>query len=176
MGTSGENKESHIPKKPEKEDNVIIDPNTLEMNKLKNENKKLKDDISTLSKQIEQFKLDIQPEKPINSIKNNINTFCQTPNILQNNNNFTINNLNNNSFIIFKHMTGASTSIMVNDSTTVGEVITQLYNKMNIPKEKKLSLLYNANCLNYGCNEQIKFKNLLTKQNPNEVILIVEKN
>ena len=73
MGTSGENKESHIPKIPEKEDNVIIDPNTLEMNKLKNENKKLKDDISALSKQIEQFELDIQPEKPINSIKNNNN-------------------------------------------------------------------------------------------------------
>ena len=73
MGTSGENKESHIPKKPEKEGNVIIDPNTLEMNKLKNENKKLKDDISALSKQIEQFELDIQPEKPINSIKNNNN-------------------------------------------------------------------------------------------------------
>ena len=175
MGTSGENKESHIPKIPEKEDNVIIDSNTLEMNELKKENKKLKDDISALSKQIEQFKLDIQPESPINSNKN-VNTFCQTPNILQNNNNFSINNLNNNFFIIFKHMTGASTSIMVNDSTTVGEVITQLYNKMNIPKEKKLSLIYNANCLNYGCNEQIKFKNLLTKQNPNEVILVVEKN
>ena len=125
----------------------------------------LKDDNEALLKQIEQFNLDILPEKSVNSKKNN-NKKISTNKIK--------NNFNSNE-IKFTHSTGISTTIMVNDSTTVGEVITQLYTKMNIPKEKKLALLLNATCFNSGCNDQNKFKNLLTKQNPDEVILVLEK-
>ena len=128
MGTSGDNNGSHIPTQSEKEGSVIIDTNGLEIKKLEEENKNLKDDNEALLKQIEQFNLDILPEKSVNSKKNN-NKKISTNKIK--------NNFNSNE-IKFTHSTGISTTIMVNDSTTVGEVITQLYTKMNIPKELRI--------------------------------------
>jgi DNA polymerase III delta subunit len=60
----------------------------------------------------------------------------------------------------------------VKDSTTVGEVITELYNKFGISTDKQIYFLYNANRFDYKTSDTTLFKNLSFK--PNNTILVMQ--
>ena len=169
-----------------------IDP---EVKALKDKNKSLKYIKSNLMNSIKKLESEIkinksnQPEQSIN--RKNFNDQLSNAQFNNNQKFFKINtkinpNFNNNpmisfpSFMLpinsqisykFKYTTGIETHIQVNDSTTVGEVITQLCDQLNLSKEKKLTLCFDGNHQKYDCNTSIIFKTL--QINPNSGILVI---
>ena len=128
-----------------------------EKNDLKKKKNILKSNINALKKQFD-FMKNISIEIIENKPQNNIN------NIIQNN--------NFDKTFKFQDTGGNLINLPVNDKTTVGEVITNLYNKFGISLDKQLYFLYDATRFDYKTSDTTLFKNL--SFNPNNAILVMQ--
>ena len=122
-----------------------IKEDTQEKKDLTKRKNRLKLNIDALAKQLN-FMNDISVE---------INTNKQE----ENNNNISNNNINNKNFINLENnnientfkfqVTGGNLlNVPVNDKTTIGDVLTNLYNQLNISPNKQIYLLYNGQSFN----------------------------
>ena len=164
MGACGQNhnkntKKETTEKNKEKED-------------LSKKKQRLKSNIDALNKQFEfmenisivnnenQQKVNIN-NMPINNINNNI---------FNNIDNIENNNLEN----IFKFQVtgGGSLDVPVNERTTIGEVLTNLHNRLSISMDKQIYLLYEGKTFNHETSDKTLFKNF--PFNPNNPIVIFQ--
>ena len=90
----------------------------------------------------------------------------------QNNINNIIQNNNFDKTFKFQVTGGNLINLPINDKTTVGEVITNLYNKFGISLDKQLYFLYDAKRFDYKTSDTTLFKNL--SFNPNNAILVMQ--
>ena len=116
-----------------------------EKNDLKKKKNILKSNINALKKQFD-FMKNISFEINESTPQNNIN------NIIQNN--------NFDKTFKFQVTGGNLINLPINDKTTVGEVITNLYNKFGISLDKQLYFLYDAKRFDYKTSDTTLFKNL----------------
>ena len=128
-----------------------------EKNDLKKKKNILKSNINALKKQFD-FMKNISFEINESTPQNNIN------NIIQNN--------NFDKTFKFQVTGGNLINLPINDKTTVGEVITNLYNKFGISLDKQLYFLYDATRFDYKTSDTTLFKNL--SFNPNNAILVMQ--
>ena len=128
-----------------------------EKNDLKKKKNILKSNINALKKQFD-FMKNISFEINESTPQNNIN------NIIQNN--------NFDKTFKFQVTGGNLINLPINDKTTVGEVITNLYNKFGISFDKQLYFLYDATRFDYKTSDTTLFKNL--SFNPNNAILVMQ--
>ena len=128
-----------------------------EKNDLKKKKNILKSNINALKKQFD-FMKNISFEINESTPQNNIN------NIIQNN--------NFDKTFKFQVTGGNLINLPINDKTTVGEVITNLYNKFGISLDKQLYFLYDAKRFDYKTSDTTLFKNL--SFNPNNAILVMQ--
>ena len=128
-----------------------------EKNDLKKKKNILKSNINALKKQFD-FMKNISFEINESTPQNNIN------NIIQNN--------NFDKTFKFQVTGGNLINLPINDETTVGEVITNLYNKFGISLDKQLYFLYDAKRFDYKTSDTTLFKNL--SFNPNNAILVMQ--
>ena len=139
---------------------------------LSKKKQRLKSNIDALNKQFEfmenisivnnenQQKVNIN-NMPINNINNNI---------FNNIDNIENNNLEN----IFKFQVtgGGSLDVPVNERTTIGEVLTNLHNRLSISMDKQIYLLYEGKTFNHETSDKTLFKNF--PFNPNNPIVIFQ--
>ena len=128
-----------------------------EKNDLKKKKNILKSNINALKKQFD-FMKNISFEINESTPQNNINNIIQ-------------NNIFDKTFK-FQVTGGNLINLPINDKTTVGEVITNLYNKFGISFDKQLYFLYDATRFDYKTSDTTLFKNL--SFNPNNAILVMQ--
>jgi len=128
-----------------------------EKNDLKKKKNILKSNINALKKQFD-FMKNISFEINESTPQNNINNIIQ-------------NNIFDKTFK-FQVTGGNLINLPINDKTTVGEVITNLYNKFGISLDKQLYFLYDAKRFDYKTSDTTLFKNL--SFNPNNAILVMQ--
>ena len=128
-----------------------------EKNDLKKKKNILKSNINALKKQFD-FMKNISFEINESTPQNNINNIIQ-------------NNIFDKTFK-FQVTGGNLINLPINDKTTVGEVITNLYNKFGISLDKQLYFLYDAKRFYYKTSDTTLFKNL--SFNPNNAILVMQ--
>ena len=145
-----------------------IKEDTQEKKDLTKRKNRLKLNIDALAKQLN-FMNDISVE---------INTNKQE----ENNNNISNNNINSKNFInleknnienTFKfQVTGGNLlNVPVNDKTTIGDVLTNLYNQLNISPNKQIYLLYNGQSFNKTLSTTLFKKYPFNPNNPIIVML-----
>ena len=128
-----------------------------EKNDLKKKKNILKSNINALKKQFD-FMKNISFEINESTPQNDINNIIQ-------------NNIFDKTFK-FQVTGGNLINLPINDKTTVGEVITNLYNKFGISLDKQLYFLYDAKRFDYKTSDTTLFKNL--SFNPNNAILVMQ--
>ena len=133
-----------------------IKEDTQEKKDLTKRKKRLKLNIDALAKQLN-FMNDISVE---------INTNKQE----ENNNNISNNNINNKNFK-FQVTGGNLLNVPVNDKTTIGDVLTNLYNQLNISPNKQIYLLYNGQSFNKTLSTTLFKKYPFNPNNPIVVML-----
>ena len=161
---------------------------TTEKNKekedLSKKKQRLKSNIDALTKQFKfmknisivnnenQQKVNINnmPINNINNINNNIFNRKKCFLKLTQDNNIENNNLEN----IFKFQVtgGGSLDVPVNERTTIGEVLTNLHNRLSISMDKQIYLLYEGQTFNHETSDKTLFKNF--PFNPNNPIVIFQ--
>ena len=145
-----------------------IKEDTQEKKDLTKRKNRLKLNIDALAKQLN-FMNDISVE---------INTNKQE----ENNNNISNNNINNKNFINLENnnientfkfqVTGGNLlNVPVNDKTTIGDVLTNLYNQLNISPNKQIYLLYNGQSFNKTLSPTLFKKYSFNPNNPIVVVL-----
>ena len=145
-----------------------IKEDTREKKDLTKRKNRLKLNIDALAKQLN-FMNDISVE---------INTNKQE----ENNNNISNNNINNKNFINLENnnientfkfqVTGGNLlNVPVNDKTTIGDVLTNLYNQLNISQNKQIYLLYNGQLFNKTLSTTLFKKYPFNPNNPIIVML-----
>ena len=133
-----------------------IKEDTQEKKDLTKRKNRLKLNIDALAKQLN-FMNDISVE---------INTNKQE----ENNNNISNNNINNKNFK-FQVTGGNLLNVPVNDKTTIGDVLTNLYNQLNISPNKQIYLLYNGQSFNKTLSTTLFKKYPFNPNNPIVVVL-----
>ena len=133
-----------------------IKEDTQEKKDLTKRKNRLKLNIDALAKQLN-FMNDISVE---------INTNKQE----ENNNNISNNNINNKNFK-FQVTGGNLLNVPVNDKTTIGDVLTNLYNQLNISPNKQIYLLYNGQSFNKTLSTTLFKKYPFNPNNPIVVML-----
>ena len=145
-----------------------IKEDTQEKKDLTKRKNRLKLNIDALAKQLN-FMNDI-------SVENNTNKQEE------NNNNISNNNINNKNFINLENnnientfkfqVTGGNLlNVPVNDKTTIGDVLTNLYNQLNISPNKQIYLLYNGQSFNKTLSTTLFKKYPFNPNNPIIVML-----
>ena len=138
---------------------------------LSKKKQRLKSNIDALTKQFK-FMKNISIVNNENQQKVNINNM--PINNINNINNNIFNNIENNNLEnIFKFQVtgGGSLDVPVNERTTIGEVLTNLHNRLSISMDKQIYLLYEGQTFNHETSDKTLFKNF--PFNPNNPIVIL---
>lgn len=145
-----------------------IKEDTPEKKNLFKKKNRLKSNIDALAKQLN-FMEDI-------IIENNTNQQIDSINNIQINNinNQIFNNIENNNLkntFKFQVTGGGLLNVPVNDKTTIGDVMTNLYNQLNLSPDKHIYLLYDGRRFNYETSCKTLFKKC--SFNSNNPILVM---